>query len=107
MTQSLFSIPQYSGGLATSAVPAADSTGLRRHAVEFESLLLNNILEKLQHAYGSVPGDQPADAAHDSESTLATQALSMALAKAGGVGIAKMILEYVPENGKSNSVGPK
>ena len=63
----------------------------------------------MEHAYSCVPGEQPADAAHDTEASLATQALATGIAKAGGFGFAKMILKYLPQpdaaNGQSVSAG--
>jgi Rod binding domain-containing protein len=81
----------------TSPAAGTDAATLRRRAVEFESMLLTNVLEKLEHSYSCVPGDQPADAAHDTEASLATQALATGIAKAGGFGFAQMILKYLPQ----------
>ena len=88
-----------SPGTAAPAVSTAggDAATLRRHAVEFEAMLLSKVLEKMEHAYSCVPGEQPADAAHDTEASLATQALATGIAKAGGFGFAKMILKYLPQ----------
>lgn len=72
-----------------------DAATLRGRAVEFEAILLANVLEKLEHTYSCVPGEQSADAAHDTENSLETQALAEGIAKAGGFGFAKMILKYL------------
>lgn len=83
-------------GLTTPTMSTGgDGTALRRHAVEFESILLGQVLEKLEHAYSCVPGEEPTDAGHDTEASLATQALATGMAKAGGFGFAKMILNYL------------
>jgi Rod binding domain-containing protein len=80
---------------STMTTAGADGAALRRHAVEFESILLGQVLEKLEHAYSCVPGEEPTDAGHDTEASLATQALATGMAKAGGFGFAKMILQYL------------
>jgi len=86
------SVPVPSTGTAND-----DPKTLRRHAVEFEAILLGQVLEKLEQTCSCVPGDQPADAGHDTESSLATQALASGIAKAGGFGFARMVLNYLPQ----------
>jgi len=81
----------------TVSAAGSDAASLKRHAVEFESILLTNVMEKLEQTYSCVPGEQPADAAHDTEASMATQALATGIAKAGGFGFAKMILKYLPQ----------
>ena len=93
---------------AGAATPALNKTDdpvtLRRHATEFEAILLGQVLEKLKETYSCVPGEQPNDAGHDTEASLATQALANGLAKAGGFGFARMILKYLqPEPAESAS----
>ena len=87
---------------ASVPIPSAstandDPKTLRRHAVEFEAILLGQVLEKLEQTCSCVPGEQPADAGHETESSLATQALASGIAKAGGFGFAKMVLKYLPQ----------
>lgn len=99
---------QYASPLTPSVAAPALSTGgdaaaLRRHAIEFEAILLTQVLEKLEHTYSCVPGEQPTDAAHDTEGSLATQALATGIAKAGGFGFAKMILKYLPQPDATSS----
>jgi Rod binding domain-containing protein len=66
-----------------------DAAALKRHAVEFESIL--------EQTYSCVPGEQPTDAGHDTEGSMATQALATGIAKAGGFGFAKMILKSLSQ----------
>jgi Rod binding domain-containing protein len=99
----------YASALAPSAsTPAlnkADDAGaLRRHATEFEAILLGQVLEKLKDTYSCVPGEQPSDAGHDTEASMATQALATGIAKAGGFGFARMILKHLqPEPAAAES----
>ena len=81
----------------TVGTAGGDAVSLRRHAIEFEAMLLSKVLEKMEHAYSCVPGEQPADAAHDTEASMATQALATGIAKAGGFGFAKMILKSLSQ----------
>ena len=81
----------------TASAAGADAATLRRHAVEFEAMLLSKVLEKVEHTYSCVPGEQAADPAHDTEASLATQALATGIAKAGGFGLAKMIVKSLSQ----------
>ena len=100
-------IPNSATALTGASASSANSSQLRRRAVEFESMLLANVLEKLEQTYSGVPGSESADAAHDSQMSLATQAISAGLAKAGGVGIARMILKYLPQEGMPVGSSPR
>jgi len=84
---------------------AVDAATLRRNAVEFESILIAQVLEKLEKTYSCMPGEEPTDAAHETEGNLATQALATGLARAGGFGFAKMILNYLapPDESQAGS----
>jgi Rod binding domain-containing protein len=100
---------QYPAPLTPSlTLPAVSTAGgdgstLRRRAVEFEAMLLAKVLEKMEQTYACVPGEQPSDAAHDTEAGLATQALATGIAKAGGFGFAKMMLKYLPQTEATDS----
>jgi Rod binding domain-containing protein len=81
----------------------APSPKLVKAAHEFEALLLQNWLEKMNHSF---PGDNSSlDAAHDTVSSLGTQAIATALAARGGVGIAKMILRQLAAKGPHAETG--
>jgi Rod binding domain-containing protein len=80
-----------------------DAAALKLHAVEFESILLTNVMEKLEQTYSCVPGEQPTDAGHDTEASMATQALATGIAKAGGFGFAKMILKSLSQSKAADS----
>ncbi len=104
---------QFAAPLTSSVtVPVVNTAGndaatLKRHAVEFESILLTNVMEKLQQTYSCVPGGQPTDAGHDTEASMATQALATGIAKAGGFGFAKMILKSLQKPAAADSqAGP-
>lgn len=83
----------------------SDPATLQRRAIQFEAILIGNVLDKLKETYSCVPGEQPDDAAHDTESSLATQGLAEGIAKAGGFGFAKMILKYLQQNTGSDEPG--
>lgn len=83
---------------------------LSKAAREFESILLQNWLEKMNQSFaGSEPSQ---DAAHDTVSSLGTQAIATALAARGGIGIASMLLRQLQpkpkpapvEAGKSSGI---
>ncbi|HUI82845.1 MAG TPA: hypothetical protein VL240_01410 [Candidatus Binatia bacterium] len=87
------------GIVPTAAVPAGDdvalatSQKLARAAREFESILLQSWLEKMNQSFVGESGSQ--DPAHDTVSSLGSQAIATALAERGGIGIANMILRQL------------
>jgi Rod binding domain-containing protein len=66
---------------------------------DFESILLTNWLEKVQQSFAG--GEDSGDAGHDTLSALGTQAMASALAARGGIGIARMLLQRLGEQGGS------
>jgi len=66
---------------------------LKKLAQEFESILLQSWLENMNHSF--VGDSESQDAAHDTVSSLATQAIASALAVRGGIGIAAMLLRQL------------
>lgn len=83
---------------APSALPANDkaatsSQKLAKSARQFEAILLQSWLEKMNHSFAGLEESQ--DAAHDTLSSLGTQAIAGALAARGGIGIAGMILQHL------------
>lgn len=70
---------------------------LERAAKAFESILLDKWLEDAQHAFASVPGDDPektdqGNVGADQYRSLAMQALADKITSSGGIGIAAMIM---------------
>jgi len=85
-------------GIAKGEAPANDSNTavsqrLAKSAREFEAILLQDWLEKMNQSFVGVE-DSP-DAAHDTVSSLGTQAIANAIAQRGGIGIANMILRHL------------
>jgi Rod binding domain-containing protein len=76
-----------------SAQASPGPSKLTKAAREFESILLQNWLEKMNQSFAGA--DQSQDAAHDTVSSLGTQAISTALAARGGIGIASMLLRQL------------
>jgi flagellar protein FlgJ len=84
---------------AEASAPAASqpSSKLKKSAQEFEAILLQRWLEKMNQSF--VGSSESQDAAHDTVSSLGTQAIAMALAARGGIGIANMLLRQLqPKN---------
>jgi len=71
----------------------AASPKLVKSAREFEAILLQDWLEKMNQSVAGLEENQ--DAAHDTLSVLGTQAIARALADRGGIGIARMILRQL------------
>jgi len=84
---------------------------LERAAKAFESILLDKWLEDAQHAFATVPGDDPektdqGNVGADQYRSLAMQALSEKITASGGIGIAKMILHKMESRPASVSSQP-
>ncbi len=96
-----------------AASPATQpSSKLKKAAQEFESILLQSWLEKMNQSF--VGASESQDAAHDTVSSLGTQAIASALAARGGIGIARMLLRQLQPADRSvrnpqqeNSAAPK
>ena len=65
---------------------------LQKAAREFEAILLQSWLEKMNQGLGTPEGQDPA---HDTVTSLGMQAIAGALAQRGGIGIAAMILRQL------------
>ena len=76
-----------------TAQAAQASSKLRKSAQEFEAILLQSWLEKMNQSF--VGASESQDAAHDTVSSLGTQAIASALAARGGIGIAAMLLRQL------------
>jgi Rod binding domain-containing protein len=77
---------------------------LRKAAGEFESMLLANLWKSMKTTF-TQPDDDSGDPAHDSLEDWGIQAMSDAVGKNGGLGIAKLILKHLepkvePEKGE-------
>ena len=73
-----------------------DLKKLDKAATDFEAILLGQWLSQAQHSFSSVPGseEEHEDPGHDQWQSLGMQELGKAIAKAGGLGIAKMIRQH-------------
>ena len=78
---------------STEAASTATSPKLVKAAHEFEAMLLQSWLEKMNKSFAGESGSL--DPAHDTVSSLGTQAVAQALAARGGIGIANMILRQL------------
>lgn len=77
--------------LVSSGVSTGEKSQKAMHAArQFEAILLNSLLEPLQKAFSSLPGDDDQAGSGEYQS-METQALATGLANAGGLGIASMI----------------
>jgi len=77
------------------------SPKLVKAAQDFEAILLSSWLEKLQASYAGP--DNGSDAAHDTLSSMGTQAIASALAARGGIGIGKLLLEHFAKSAEETT----
>jgi Rod binding domain-containing protein len=97
---------------AQSYVSAADGQAapapkLVKAAREFEAILLQSWLEKMNKS--CLGTEESQDPAHDTVSSLGTHAIATALAARGGIGIADMILRQLqrkPQSGRDGEPVP-
>lgn len=89
---------------------------MEQAAREFESILLTQWLEQAHSAFAGVPGgdedDTEAEAGEGQLRSLGMQALATGVSKAGGLGIARMILHQLqqqsqPTTSESASAGSR
>jgi len=93
-------LPPVDAAAKTSAGPEPEtgpSSQLKKSAQEFESILLESWLEKMNQSF--VGSSESQDPAHDTVSSLGTQAIASALAARGGIGIAAMLLRQLQPKG--------
>jgi hypothetical protein len=85
-----------------------DPNKVRESAIEFEALLIGQVLEKLQHAFAPTEGDN-ADPAQDTVSSLGTQAVARLLAQRHAFGIAGILQRALDtrEDASSTQASPK
>jgi Rod binding domain-containing protein len=70
---------------------------LRQAAGEFEGMLLSSLWKSMKSTFASSDddSDDSTDPAHDSLDDMSIQAMSSAVGKAGGLGLAKLILKHL------------
>jgi Rod binding domain-containing protein len=93
-----FAIGSNLGGVPRAVTTPAHSRTTVEKAMEFEGMLINQCLEKLQQSFvgaGTGEGDDPAQS---TLSGMGTMAMAQGLAQRGGLGIARMLLQHLPED---------
>jgi Rod binding domain-containing protein len=82
---------------------------LRKAAQDFEGILISELWDQSDSDFSSLPGETQA-AGSDTLKSLAIQTMSAALAKRGGLGIARMLvhqLEPSLNRGQQNQTGER
>ncbi len=79
------------GLTASNPAGARQDARIRHAAQEFESVLLQSLLEPLEKSFSTLPGKDDLSGA-DTYHYLGTQALASALSQSGGVGLAAMMV---------------
>lgn len=77
---------------------AQASPKLAKAAREFEAILLQNWLEKMNKSFAD--DKDSSDAAHDTITSMGAEAVATALSARGGIGIAGMMLRHLAASGK-------
>jgi len=76
-----------------SSSPAARK--LRQAAAEFEGQLISSLWKSMKSTFATPDDDDSTDPAHDTLDDLSIQTMSNAVAKAGGIGLGKLILKHL------------
>jgi Rod binding domain-containing protein len=98
---SLPTLPGHSGSappLALHTPPSHNSPAalkLRRAAAEFESLLISNLWKSMKSTFADPSEDESLDPSHEALADWGIQAMSGAVANAGGFGIGALILKHL------------
>jgi Rod binding domain-containing protein len=75
-------------------------------ALEFESVLLGSLLESMEQSVSSL-GAEESESGSENLKGFSVQALGSALAKTGGIGIARMLLPYLQRQEQLSGVQAK
>jgi Rod binding domain-containing protein len=94
MSTAATSLHMISPGLA-APTPALSRGG--KAAQEFEAQLIGSLLESMEKTFATLPGESDLPGA-ENYNYMGTEALSSAVAKAGGFGIAAMIDKYLEKH---------
>ena len=88
------------GGTTAAAVHSK----AMKAGMEFEAILLNNLLGGLERAFTNLPGKKE-DHSTEAYSGLAMQALASGLAESGGIGVGRLIAKALDK--RSQNTAPK
>jgi Rod binding domain-containing protein len=91
-------------GVPSTDTPAARK--LQKAAVEFESMLLSNLWKSMKGSFAP-SDDESADPAHEVLDDMGIQAMSSAVGKSGGLGLAKLILKHLEPMLATHASGPE
>ena len=78
-------------GASPPGIEAKLANKVRHAAQEFESVLLQTLLEPLEKSFSTLPGKDDLSGG-DNYHYLGTQALASALSQSGGLGLARMMV---------------
>ena len=103
--------PSHSGKTKPSSelLNSPEDRKLRKAATQFESLLLSTLWKSMKSSFAS--DDDSTDPAHDTLDQMGIDAMTGAVAKAGGVGIGRLILKHLEprlaesQNGYNSAAG--
>ena len=87
-----------SSGVAAAAPPAAEHRRLTEAAQQFEGMLLQEMLKPMrEHGFGQSEGegDDKSSGFADTLSSFGTESVATAIAKGGGLGIARRVVAQV------------
>jgi Rod binding domain-containing protein len=76
-----------------TSADSAKARKLHQAALEFEGMLLSSLWKSMKSSFASPDDDDSQDPAHDTLSGLGIDTMSNAVAKAGGLGLGKLILK--------------
>ena len=81
---------------------AADHSKAMKAGMEFEAILLNNLLGGLERAFTNLPGKKE-DHSTEAYGGFALQALASGLAESGGIGIGRLIAKALEKRNENTA----
>ncbi len=73
-------------------------------AQEFESMMLQELLKPLRSGEDDLSGEKSEDSSFDTMSSFGTEAVAKAIAKSGGLGIARQVIDHLSAAGNGDGM---
>jgi Rod binding domain-containing protein len=94
VAQKLEATPTVAAESAARKLSPVQEAKLKKAGAEFESIMLSTFWKSMKGSFGDEDEDST-DPAHDTLEDMGIQAMSMAVGRAGGLGLSKLILTHL------------
>jgi Rod binding domain-containing protein len=104
MNIDLSSLSLASASLSPEQIPAKNPTKLAEAAKQFEALMITQMMKSAREASGSGWLNEGDETGEDTATGMAEEQFAQALARSGGLGLAKMVIKTM--SGAENNTPP-